>query len=366
MDWDEIERDFAAQVGELPGLALDRERIEGFARGIASGRIGPDTNVFREPPVPATEADVDVLEDMEPARRSGLEERGRRAIEAGRVAIAVLNGGMATRFGGGVKGILEAVGGRSFLEIKLRQASGLGDVPFLVMNSFATHARTRAFLADRGLGDPVTFLQGVSIRLTESGEVFHDDAGRISLYAPGHGDFPEALRRGGLVSRLLERGVEVVQLSNIDNLGADLDPVLVGYHLEHGRPLTAEVARTVPGDVGGAPAVADGRLQVVEGFRFPRDFDFDSVPFMATNTFMMSLSMLAEPRELTWFHVRKQVDGRTAVQMEHLVNELSSLVPTAYVATPRDGPGGRFFPIKTREDLDRLRADPALVARFGA
>jgi UTP--glucose-1-phosphate uridylyltransferase len=208
------------------------------------------------------------------------------------------------------------------------------------------------------------FLQSVSLRLTPSGDVHRDEAGRVSLYAPGHGDFPGSLRRSGLLARLAERGVETVLLSNIDNLGAELDPLVLGFHLARGRALTAEVAATLPGDVGGAPAFVGDRLQIVEGFRFPAGFDFARVPFMATNTFAISLSLLERDFPLSWFYVEKSVDGRTAVQMERLVNELSNFVPTSYLATPRAGPRGRFFPIKTRAELDELRADPALVRRF--
>ena len=85
---------------------------------------------------------------------------------------------------------------------------------------------------------------------------------------------------------------------------------------------------------------------------------------MATNTFAISLALLEREYPLSWFYVEKQVDGRTAVQMERLVNELSSFVPTGYLVTPRGGERGRFFPIKTRADLEALRADEALVRRF--
>ena len=85
---------------------------------------------------------------------------------------------------------------------------------------------------------------------------------------------------------------------------------------------------------------------------------------MATNTFAISLGLLERDYPLTWFYVEKTVDDRTAVQMERLVNELSSFVPTSYLATPRSGPRGRFFPIKTRAELEALRADRGLVRRF--
>ncbi len=369
-DWKTIESDVDEQLARAgvaghPALALDRARIEAHARAIATGELSKAANALRGRVEAAGPEHVEAVERIPARERAELERAGREAIARGRVAVAVLNGGMATRFGGDVKGIVEAVGGRTFLEIKLAQARRLGPVPFLIMNSFATHARSLEFLAQRGLARDVdVFLQGVSLRLTPSGDAMQDDEGRVSLYAPGHGDFPEALVRSGLAARLAERGVETVVLSNIDNLGAELDPVLIGLHLARERALTAELAATLPGDVGGAPAFVNGRLEMVEGFRFQAGFDSRRLPFLATNTFAISLRLLAEGHPLSWFYVEKSVDGRTAVQMERLVNELSRFVETTYVATPRGGPTGRFFPIKTREDLERLRADAALVRRF--
>ena len=272
---------------------------------------------------------------------------------------------MATRFGGVVKGIIEAVGGRTFLEIKLAQARSLGPAPLLIMNSFATHAGTEQFLAERGLSDGIhSFLQNVSLRLTPDGQLFRTAEGALSPYAPGHGDFPEAMRRSGLLSRLEASGVRAVMLSNVDNLGADLDPAIVGYHLAHGRPVTIETAAALPGDVGGAPARVDGHLQVVEGFRFPRGYDFSRLRYSNTNTFLFSLEGLKVDHPLHWFYVEKEVEGEIAVQFERLVGEISAFVDAAFLATPRGGAAGRFFPIKNREALERLRADPVLVERF--
>jgi UTP--glucose-1-phosphate uridylyltransferase len=369
IDWAEIEKDVDAQlararVADRADLALDRAQIEAHARAIASGAMSRATNAVPGELEPAGPAHVESLESLPAKERAELAALGAEEIALGRVAVAVLNGGMATRFGGDVKGILEAVGGKSFLEVKLAQARRLGPVPFLVMNSFATDARTHEFLRAHGIEDVDVFLQSLSLRLTPSGDVFRDAAGKVSLYAPGHGDFPGALARSGLLDKLGSRGVKTLLLSNIDNLGAELDPLVIGFHVARGRALTAEVAATIPGDVGGAPAFVAGRLQIVEGFRFPASFDFARVPFMATNTFALSLELVAGHWPLTWFYVEKNVDGRTAVQMERLVNELSSFVDTTYLATPRSGPSGRFFPIKTREDLERLRADRELVRRL--
>ncbi len=364
-DWDQLEREFRGAAGDVPGLELDPAHIERMAAEIASGTVGPERNRIAGRLEPARLADLDRLEAFSARDVERYRKLGRAALERGEVAAALLNGGMATRFGGGVKGIVPAIGPRSFLELKLAQARSLSPAPLLVMNSFATHAATLRFLAERELERDVhPFLQGVSLRLTPTGEIFRDRAGRISLYAPGHGDFPHAVRDSGRLALLRERGVRALMLSNIDNLGAVLDPVIVGYHLAHTRPLTAEAAKSAPGDAGGAPAFVDGALQIVEGFRWPQGFDLGRLEMINTNTFVMSLDLLEQAHPLTWFYVEKDVDGRTAVQMERLVGELSARVETSYLVTPRRGPSGRFFPTKTREDLERIKSDPDLAARY--
>lgn len=367
-DWERIECELRELLGGLEReVALDRARIEQFASAIRDGRMGLAENRVRSTPRLPDESDVDVREKFSAETVRRYAERGRRALERGEVAVAVLNGGMATRLGGVVKGVLEAIDGRSFLEIKLEQARRFGPAPFLAMNSFATHRETLRFLERRGLGRRVrAFLQSVSLRLTPEGELFRDEHGRVSPYAPGHGDFPEALRRSGLLRELERSGVLALILSNVDNLGADPDPVVVGYHLAHGKPLTAEVTRSEPGDAGGGPAWVEGRLQILESFRLPEGFDLGALPFVNTNTLLCSLPVLGREHPLTWFYVEKRVGGRTAVQMERLIGQLSAFVPTAYLLVPRAGPDSRYMPVKTPEDLEALRRDPALAGRVRA
>ena len=159
------------------------------------------------------------------------------------------------------------------------------------MTSFATDEAIRAHVVERELGEPLVFHQFVSLRLEPSGELFLDDDGRASLYAPGHGDLFQALRASGTLDAFRDRGVRVVTVSNVDNLGARVDPAVVGAHLLAGRPLTCEVARK-EGDMGGAPVRVDGRLQLVEGPRFPTRFDQELVPVFNTNTALLDLDAL--------------------------------------------------------------------------
>ncbi|HEY8427732.1 MAG TPA: UTP--glucose-1-phosphate uridylyltransferase, partial [Sandaracinaceae bacterium] len=148
--------------------------------------------------------------------------------------------------------------------------------------------------------------------------------------------------------------------SNVDNLGATLDPALIGMHLEAEVDVTAEVVDKLPGDKGGAPARVDGALQIVEAFRFPEDFDQDSIGVFNTNSFVLSARALEQDFPLDWFAVRKQVDGREAVQFERLVGQLTAFLPSAFVRVERDGPDGRFQPAKDPEELaarrDAIRA----------
>jgi UTP--glucose-1-phosphate uridylyltransferase len=381
--WDEIDRALKAQTNL--DLKIDREWTEQRAREVAEGRLNAASNRLQADPLPAGPADVDALTALPVSGQRELEALGKRLLAQGKVAAAVLNGGMATRFGGAVKGVVPAIAGHSFLELKLRQCLQSGAVPLLVMNSFATHRATEELLAKlysppsrqqdatssgaaRGwsAGDVRCFLQSVSLRLDPSGAPFRDRAGAFSFYAPGHGEFCLALQHSGELASLEREGIELLVLSNVDNLGADIDPRILGYHHSRGRPITCEVARTVAGDKGGSPARVDGRLQIVEGFRFPAKFDFDRLVYLSTNTFVFSTEALRSRAPLRWYHVEKEVGGLPAVQIESVVNELTQEFPTNFLEVPRSGSDGRFFPVKTPDDLEALRADPELVQRFSA
>jgi UTP--glucose-1-phosphate uridylyltransferase len=354
----EVNRDTAVV---LERFGFDEVLFERLRARVAAGQLSTATNLVRgsiEAPHPD---EVTPLPAPGDAGYDELRGAGLDALRRGEVAQVVLAGGMATRFGGVVKAVLPAVDGRSFLEAKLLQTTTLERalgvaVPIALMTSFATDEAIREHVRRRDLGSPFVFNQFVSLRLDSSGELFRDAAGRASLYAPGHGDLFQALRRSGTLATLRDRGVRLVTVSNVDNLGARVDPAVVGAHLLAGRPLTCEVARK-EGDLGGAPVRVDGKLQLVEGPRFPPSFDQSLVPVFNTNTALFDLDALDEEYDLTWLYVLKDVEGRNAVQLERLYHEVSAFVPTQYLEVPRRGPRGRFLPIKTPDDLARAQDD---------
>jgi UTP--glucose-1-phosphate uridylyltransferase len=306
-----------------------------------------------------------------------IRSSGEAALREGRIAVVVLNGGMATRFGGVVKGVVEVYDGASFLALKAADVRAAAlrygkPVPLVLMNSFATHEATMAHAAAHrsfGLaeGEFYTFEQSISVRLNPDTSLFIGDDGRPSYHAPGHGDFFSSLRGSGVLSALRARGVEEVLFSNVDNLGATVDPVIIGHHLQLGRPMTAEVTEKRKNsagvwDKGGAPARVDGRLQLVEGFRFPKDFPQEMLPDFSTNNMLFNLAAIDRPLDLERHVVKKTVDGRPALQLESITCEASGLwgsegplLPLSLLRVPRDGPNGRFFPVKEPPDLEEMR-----------
>ncbi|MEM7609473.1 MAG: hypothetical protein AAF411_29350, partial [Myxococcota bacterium] len=57
--------------------------------------------------------------------------------------------------------------------------------------------------------------------------------------------------------------------------------------------------------------------------------------------------------DLSWFAVRKAVDGREAVQFERLVGQLSSFLDCSFLRVPRRGNDARFQPAKDPAELER-------------
>ena len=346
----------------LDRYGFDAPLFDRLRARVAEGALSSAGNIVDGNVEPPLAGDLTPLPERGSAAWEEARTTGVDALRRGQVAQVVLNGGMATRFGGVVKGLVPVVDGRGFLELKLdetaRLARELGaPVVTAVMTSFATDEATRIFLGDGGGGgEHLLFSQFVSLRLRPDGALFRSKDGRPSLYGPGHGDVLDALRTSGALDTLEARGVHHVQISNVDNLGARLDPVVVGAHVLAGRELTIETARK-EGDMGGAPARVDGRPMLLEAYRFPPEFDQSQIPVFNTNTAWLTVEALRRRYELTWLYVEKEVEGAPAVQLERLFHEVSATLPTTYLVVPRSGPHGRFFPIKTPEDLETSRAE---------
>lgn len=340
----------------LSPWGFDPQLLERFA---ARARAA-ESNAVKGALTPPDASDLTALPEPGTPLHRELVERGREALSRQQVGAVILAGGMATRFGGVVKAAVPVIGGKTFLQLKLEQIHRVApSARVLVMSSFATHEVLVEHL--RGAPHTEVFPQSVSLRLTPEGTLFKERDGDFSPYATGHGDLPHALRTSGALQRFLDGGGELLMMSNVDNLGATLDPAVIGAHLARGAALTAEVVRKEKGDKGGAPARLDGRPQIIEGFRFPRDFDQDSIPVFNTNTFMLNARALTRDFPLPYYRVEKQVEGATVIQFERLVGELTAFLDSVFLEVPRSGAQSRFLPVKDPDELTQRLAEIELV-----
>lgn len=342
--------------------ALQRQ----WQKDVAAGRLSKKTNAVTGELLAPPPGTLQKLPGSSTKAARELERIGREAIARGQLGVVVLNGGMATRFGGVVKGVVPVLGKeRSFLALMVEdvrtaeQANG-GRIPMFLMNSFATDAETKKhFAAHADFGaDPARlehFTQFIALRMTTKGELFELENGELSPYGPGHGDFPGAFSACGALRRFLDAGGRYLLVRNVDNLGARVDAAILGHHIKSKCDITVELAPKWPEDVGGSPFAYRGRTQLIEQLRYPEGFDPGIVDVFNTNTFTFTAPALDREFELGWYHVEKTVEGRRAVQVEHLIGELTAHLPTNFLTVRRSGRQSRFLPVKTPEDLQAAR-----------
>jgi hypothetical protein len=108
-------------------------------------------------------------------------------------------------------------------------------------------------------------------------------------------EIPNLLRNGTLAALLRERPqLKTLMLHNIDTLGANLDPALLGRHLESGATLSFEVITRRLEDRGGGLARVDGRVRLVEGLAMPREeLEFNLTYYNTLTTWVDIDAMLA-------------------------------------------------------------------------
>jgi UTP--glucose-1-phosphate uridylyltransferase len=358
------------QLAFLQQYGYDAELQRRWQKDVASGNLSKETNAVTGDLLAPPPGTLQKLPGATTKAARELEKLGREAIAQGQLGVVVLNGGMATRFGGVVKGVVPVLGKeRSFLGLAVedaRRAEQLtgGRVPMFLMNSFATDTATKAHFAEhRHFGwspDRVEhFTQFVALRMTKRGELFRTADGDVSPYGPGHGDFPAAFRRSGQLQRFLDGGGRYLLVKNVDNLGARVDPVILGHHVKSKCDATVELAPKWPEDVGGSPFSYLGRTQLIEQLRYPEGFDPSIVDVFNTNTFTFSAQALDRDFDLGWYYVEKTVEDKKAVQVEHLVGELTAHLPTNFLQVRRSGRATRFLPIKAPDDLNAARDEIA-------
>jgi len=316
---------------------------------------------------------VDKSEIADAATLDSYISAGKDALE--QTVQIVLNGGLGTSMGlTGPKNLVKVKDDKTFLQIIIERAAASG-VHLVFMNSFATDAQTRAainMLAPQT--PPHSFLQHKfpKILLEDFQPARWPENPDLEWNPPGHGEIYTALSTSGLLSDLLDEGARYALIVNGDNLGATLDPALLGYFSFHRLPFMMEVAQRNPTDMKGGHLArnTNGRLILREIAQCPEEnlaafqdikkyryFNVNSlwINLQALNTLVrrnpvIRLPMILNPKTLD----PRNVDSPPVFQVETAMGAAISLFDGA---TAVEVPPTRFQPVKKCADLLALRSD---------
>ena len=326
------------------------------------------------------ESDIEPLDDLPDAAE--LPAGGEEVLD--RVVVLKLNGGLGTSMGmTRAKSLLEVKDGLSFLDIIVRQVLDLRErtgasIPLLLMNSFATREDSLAALArypELELDLPLDFVQGKVPKLLADGlePVEWPDNPALEWAPPGHGDVYTSLATSGLLGELLDRGYEYLFLSNADNLGAVLEPRILGWFAEQELPFLSEVTDRTEGDKKGGHLARrrGGGLVLRETAQTP-DEDIHAFQdttrhrFFNCNTIWIDLRVLSRKLEerggvlgLPMIVNRKTVDPTdpSSPEVIQLETAMGAAIDVFEGAAALHVPRSRFVPVKTTNELLALRSD---------
>jgi UTP--glucose-1-phosphate uridylyltransferase len=299
--------------------------------------------------------------------------------------ILKLNGGLGTSMGmTHAKSLVEVKDGLTFLDIIARQALELrkrhdARLPLILMNSFSTRDDTLAKLEDYPdleADVPLDFLQNKEpkLRADDLTPVEWPDDPDLEWCPPGHGDLFTALQTSGLLEKLLGAGYRYAFMSNSDNLGAVLEPRILGWMASEGHPWVSEVVdRTEADRKGGhiAQRKQDGNLVLRETAQVP-DSDQESFEdtdrwcYFNANNLWVDLARLSEVLSerdgvlgLPMIVNRKTVDPSDSASPEVIQIEtaMGAAIGVFEGARAVRVPRTRFAPVKTTNDLLLLRSD---------
>lgn len=354
---------------KLTADAAPREFIDLFEcyyRQLVAGNTGlmPESEIEPVTSLPDADALQDTVADGEAALKQTV--------------MIKLNGGLGTGMGlDGPKSLLPVRGDRTFLEIIARQAEHDG-IPLILMNSDATERPSLDFLAGIGFTSrhdiPLSFRQHRAPKITEDFAPATCDDARFEWCPPGHGDIYIALRTSGVLERVLEAGYRYAFVSNADNLGAVIEPAILGYMVREGCPFLMEVAdRTEMDRKGGhlARQKSGGGLTLRESAQCPDEDvatfqDVTRHAYFNTNNLWLDLHQLKDwingnVHNMTLPLIRnaKTIDPRDAqsarvFQLETAMGSAISVIPhAAAIRVSRD----RFAPVKSTNELLLVRSD---------
>jgi UTP--glucose-1-phosphate uridylyltransferase len=328
------------------------------------------------------ESEIEPVED--PQELDALPEGDAALDEA---VVLKLNGGLGTSMGmTRAKSLIEAKDGMSFLDVIARQVLELRErsgarIPLVLMNSFATHDDSLRALDPEARADvPPDFVQHKEpkLRADDLTPVDWPDEPSLEWCPPGHGDLYTALLTSGMLDALLEHGYRYAFVSNSDNLGAVLEPRVLGWMARERLPFVMEVTDRTEADRKGGHIAArrDGGFVLRETAQTPKEDlaalqDISRHRYVNTNNLWIDLRALESTMRsrdgvlgLPLIVNRKTVDpgDSSTPEVFQLETAMGAAIGVFEGAQPVRVPRRRFSPVKTTEDLLALRSDAYVLA----
>ncbi len=359
---------------------FDAEQHERTRADLRNGRIGLAQNRLPPSSVIVDVAPGDVIDAAGTIDRV-LVDRGTRALADGQVAVVSLAAGAGSRWTQGA-GVVKALHPfcklagkhRTFIETHLAKSRRAGQrfgvsPPHLFTTSYLTHEPIAQFLQANdhyGYGGELILSPGRAIglrlipmerdlrfaweempqkvldeqaqKVRESlhaaligwaqsmgeGTDYTDNVPSQCLHPVGHWYEIPNLIRNGVLRDLLRRRPQLryLMLHNIDTLGADLDPGLLGLHIAGEACLTYEVITRRIDDRGGGLARVNDRVRLLEGLAMPREEDEFALSYYNSMTTWIDLDRL-----LAVFHLSRP-DLNDPARCAAAIRELAGRVPT--------------------------------------
>lgn len=288
------------------------------------------------------------------------------SINLSKVAIIKLNGGLGTSMGcKGPKSIINVTKADRFIDMIQKQKMYFETthnvkIPFYLMNSFNTQEEMSALNLDLEM-----FTQNKVPRIDVNSKKIFRINNEISYIPPGHADIYRCLIESEIIDLLLETNIEVVFISNSDNLGATLDLSLLNYFIDQSLDFLMEVTPKTKLDIkGGTIIKSENKVDLLERAEIhPEDIthfeDIKKFSYFNTNNIWLNLKALKTQFYKKEFNIpvifnHKKYDKETFVQFESAMGcGLNLFEKAGCIEVDRS----RFFPVKKTSDLLLIRSN---------
>ena len=296
-----------------------------------------------------------------------------------KLAIIKLNGGLGTSMGlSQAKSLLPVKNKDTFLDIIAQQVLKTREklqikLPLIFMNSFNTSEDTLIYLKKyptlQTPNIPLDFIQNKfpKIRMDNFAPLQHQDD-HLNWNPPGHGDLYSALFTTRLLEILLDHGIDYIFVSNADNLGATIDPLILNYMISEQIDFVMEVCYRTENDKKGGHLAKhhNGKMVLREIAQCPDDEleEFQNISlYQYFNTNNLWVNLLALKNKLSEYQGflplplilnKKKVGDTPIYQLETAMGAaISTFNRSKAVIVPRT----RFLPVKKNQDLLLLWSD---------